>query len=205
MIRIVANAATPGPIVSFFGYAPEDGCCAPAAFARDAPPRPAVRPYPKPKEQKMKKIPWPLLMALALPGVACAGVSAEYEFSSETSGDSRPAHAAARHTWIEIDGPRFRIHGGRGQTETSLDDGASTFFGNDQAPRQNPFAPAPDGSLGPIRAWVEDERISINTTGDGPQLFGMATTIYLVDHSYVTVARMAGVFTRRFIRMRSTG
>jgi len=141
---------------------------------------------------------WPLLLALILPGTACAGVSAMYEFTSRTAGDNRPARSATRHFTTEIDGARFRIHSGRGTLETSVDDGASTFFGPHPETAQSPLLPGAEGFAAPISASIEDESVSIGPPAAGPALFGMATQVYRVELRYVTVAHIAGVFTRRF-------
>ena len=150
------------------------------------------------------------LFALALSHAAVAGVSIDFVTSSRTHIEGKP-DSEGRHTkTIRIDGSRFQLLSdiGRGTQrridETSLDDGATTFFLGERSVTQTPLIPdvAGAGGLGglfsPTKAWVEDDKMTISEPQPGPMLLGMPTQIYTVNHSYVTVGRIAFVYTRRF-------
>jgi hypothetical protein len=148
--------------------------------------------------------------ALALSHAALAGVSIDFVTSSRIHIEGKP-DSSGRHTkTIRIDGPRFQLLSdiGRGAQkridETSLDDGATTFFPGERSVTQTPLisdaasAGGPGGLFSPMKAWVEDDNMTISEPQPGPMLLGMPTQIYTVDHSYVTVGQIAFVYTRRF-------
>ncbi len=137
---------------------------------------------------------------------ALAGVSIDFVISSRTHSEGKPDRSGQSTQTIRADGPRFQRLGraGRAIVETSLDDGATTFFNDDRTIMQTPLVSdvASAGVLGglssPIKAWIEDEKITIVEPQPGPMLLGMPTQIYTVDHSYVTKGRIAFIYTRRF-------
>ena len=141
----------------------------------------------------MKKIVG-FLIALTLSHRASAGVRADYQFSSNTSNGRSGGGQVA----LEIDGSRFRIVRAHGQIETSLDDGATTFFGRDRTVIQTPLATETDAISLPMKARLEDEKITISEPQIGPVLFGATTRVYTIDHEYTVVGRIALVFTRRW-------
>jgi hypothetical protein len=147
--------------------------------------------------------------SLAQSHAALAGVSIDFVTSSRTHAEGKPDRSGRGTKTIRIDGPRFQLLRdiGRGAQkridETSLDDGATTFFPRERSVTQTPLTPdvASAGGLGglfsPMKAWVEDDKMTISEPQPGPMLLGMPTQIYTVDHSYVTQARIAFVYTLR--------
>ena len=144
--------------------------------------------------------------ALLSPQPVLAGVSIDFVISSRTHSEGKPDRSGRSTQTIRVVGPRFQCLGRakRAIVETSLDDGATTFFNDDRTIMQTPLVSdaASAGVLGglfsPIKAWIEDEKITIGEPQPGPMLLGMPTQIYTVDHSYVTKGRIAFIYTRRF-------
>jgi hypothetical protein len=136
----------------------------------------------------------------ALHQYAAAGSRIEYTYTLESQGRTVAAESQPAKRTFEIDGPRFRIRRSGGIVETSLDDGANTFFGDDHKVTQSPLATEHGGLFAPVTAWTEDETLSVGESTEGIPHLGRATRIYQVVHKYITVARIAFVFTRRFHR-----
>jgi hypothetical protein len=84
--------------------------------------------------------------------------------------------------------------------ETSVDDGATSWFNNVKSETQTPLAPmrsAKSGSwLDQISVSVEDEKLTVGKPVAGPNLAGIATRTYGVDYTYVTVTQVGGVTGR---------
>ena len=107
------------------------------------------------------------------------------------------------HTTSTIDGPSFRnVSARNGAVELSHDDGRTTHFGAEDAPAQTPLVPEVAPPFAPMVGTVEDETLVVGPSRPGPELFGLATRVYTVDHDYTIVARVALVI-RRSTRNRS--
>ena len=134
-----------------------------------------------------------LLLALALPladlrPAHYAGVRVEFVGSNSTTVWSRT---------VEADGPRFNIidtNGPASEVETSLDDGATTFFDGNQTRIQTPLQPAPHvptPAVAPgIATWIEHEVLTLGQPHPGPTIAGVATLTYTADLSYVVAIRV---------------
>jgi len=123
--------------------------------------------------------------------------------SSRTHAEGKSDRSGKGTKTIRVDGSRFQILGvrGGGTKETSLDDGVTTFFNQDRNVTQTPLVPdvaSISGLFSPIKAWVEDDKMTISEPRPGPMLLGTPTQIYTVDHSYVAKGRIAFVYTLRF-------
>ena len=136
-------------------------------------------------------------LALCATGAATAGARLTFAASNSTTlAGQAERRGGACCFQVDIDGARFRIVS-RHATETSFDDGATTFFGADSDVVQTPlkdergqFAPAP------IAGWLEDERITLGPVRAGPVWMGYPTRVYDVDQRYTLVVR-ALLFLRR--------
>lgn len=127
-----------------------------------------------------------VLVLLLLPADAYAGVSGEYNFSSDTASANQPVRKSGGKLIVEIDGARFRIRHARGATETSLDDGATVSFGGDRASVQTALVPAPGcapwhGNLGPIGSEIRNEKLMLSEPIEGPIMLGMPTRKFSID------------------------
>jgi hypothetical protein len=74
---------------------------------------------------------------------AVADVRVELADSITQTSAKQPASHARWTRRLEIDGPRFRIVSPDGVVETSLDDGATTFFGTDRTKSEKRLPTSP--------------------------------------------------------------
>ena len=125
---------------------------------------------------------------LLLSDSPATGVRVEFAMHFTSVTPARQEMRSQYNRTVEIDGGRFRIIGPNLPVETSLDDGATTFFGDDRASIQTPLKrDSAPGRLAGVTSSVEDERLSIGPPHPGPVIAGIPTREYAVDYSYVLV------------------
>lgn len=134
---------------------------------------------------------------------AFPGVRVEVVQSSSTTSATQPERRGQGTRTIEIDGSRFRIIGigGGVGNETSLDDGATTFFGSDRTKTQTPLTASTSGHIGAagsagVDVSLENEKLTVGVPQPGQKIAGVVTQTYSVDCTYDTVMRGAGVTNR---------